>query len=34
MRPTVIIIVELHGQVDIAGEGIQVLHKQEELPDE
>lgn len=31
---TIIVIVELHGEVDIVGKGIQVLHKQEELPDE
>lgn len=31
---TVVIIVELHGEVDVVGEGIQVLHEQEELPDE
>lgn len=34
MRLTIIIIVELHGEVHVVGEGIQVLHKQEELPDE
>lgn len=31
---TVIIVVELHGEVDIVRKGVQVLHKQEELPDE
>lgn len=27
-------IVELHGEVDVVGEGVEVLHEQEELPDE
>lgn len=31
---TIIVIVELHGEVDVVGKDIQVLHKQEELPDE
>lgn len=34
MHLTVIIIVEFHGQVDIVGKGVQILHKQKELPDE
>lgn len=31
---TVVIIVQLHGEVDFVGENVQVLHEQEELPDE
>lgn len=31
---TVIVIVELHGEVDVVGKDVQVLHKQEEFPDE
>jgi len=34
MHLTVVIIVELHGEVHVVGEDIQVLHKQEELSDE
>lgn len=34
MLLTVIIVVELHGEVDVVGKGVQILHKQEEFPDE
>ena len=33
-RLTVIVVVELHAEVDVAGQSFQVLHEQEELSDE
>lgn len=31
---TVVIVVELHGEANVIGQDVQVLHEEEQLPDE